>query len=113
MDIFYELISGLLIINKKILAKELLKRQSFLKYLLNKNKEIYRAPELFKVNDIVKINFDPGTDIELQALYIEQFKSLKQLYKEEISGKIDIRVTCNSIYTSTVDLNGIDSIEVY
>ncbi len=113
MDIFYELISGLLLVNKKILAKELLKKKSFLKYLLNKNKIVYRAPELIKLNDIVKINFDYGTDIELQALYIEQFNSLKREYKEEVSGKLYVRVSCNSIYTSTIDLNGIESVTVY
>jgi len=44
MDIFYELISGYLIIGKKILATDLLQKNSNFRPFLTKNRPVYRAP---------------------------------------------------------------------
>lgn len=113
MDNFSELTSGVLVINKTTLAKDLLKKDSDFKYLLNKNRPIYRPPEIKKHEDSVIINFENGTDIDLENDYIEKFRELKRKYKNNLKGKIYVRVTFNTIFTSTIDLDGTNDIEVY
>lgn len=113
MDNFSELTSGNLIINKTSLAKDLLKKDSDFKYLLNKNKPIYRAPEIKKNGDNVIIVFDNATDVDLESNYIEKFRNLKMKYKENLKGIIYIRVTFNTIFTTTINLDGSNDIEVY
>lgn len=113
MNAFYELISGTIIIDKKILAMDLLKKNSNFRYLLNKNKPFYRPPEIENQDGLVKINFDNGTDIDINDSYIKKFKLLKIDHKSAVTGKIYIRVSTNSIFTLTIDFNGLNEAKVY
>ena len=113
MDMFFELIGGSLIISKDILAKDLLKKNSDFRYYINKNKPVYRQPKIEKNGKNITICFDNGTDIDLTKSYQEDFRALKLKYKEAIKGILYIRVTFNTISTTTIDLNDVDNIKVY
>lgn len=113
MDMFFELIGGTLLIKKEVLAKDLLKKDSDFRYFINKNKPVYRAPKIEKDSEYIKIIFDNGTDIDLNRSYQDEFKALKYKYKENIKGILYIRVTFNTISTTTLDLNGEDSVSIY
>lgn len=114
MDVFNELISGYILIKKKILARDLLLKNSEFKIFLKKSRTVYRAPEVQKGDIYVKIIFDNATDIDLGEDYIEYFKGLKFKYRDELKGLLTIRVICYGTFLSKIDLNNSnDSILVY
>ncbi len=113
MTMQYVIAGGYLILNKTVIAKELLLTDSLMRRLLYPVGQKHQKPKVVKEDFFVKIDFNHGVDVTVDENFYDAFKQLKHKYRSDVKGKIVIRISAITSYYVTLNLNSEDEKVIY
>jgi len=109
----YVIIGGTAKIHKSVFIQEMLSKDSLLRILLSwKNTRdfttLHPAVKNTDSDNMVIINFDSGSEVNVNESPKDFFSALKKKYKEKIKGRVNFRADFSmygGIFTYEIDLN--------
>lgn len=112
MSVGFAITGGYLEIDKGVFTKEMLRKDSRLRKLLNTG-DLAQKAQIIKneSNRTYTVDFNHSSDIEVDETYQELFRSLKADYRGNIKGKVTIRVTSYHTFFTVVNLNSEDGLD--
>lgn len=108
MTLQYEIAGGQLILDKVVFTKELLSPDSLVKNLIYPKQQNQKKPKVMKEDNLVRIDFNHGSEVTVNEGFYDMFKKLKQKYLAGVKGNIVIRISAFTSYYVTLDMNAED-----